>query len=403
MVSPWAAAPGLPALRRWPALPVVARDAVGTAVLAPIVLQPGLAPVGAVLGELHPQRPLDLLGAVLLTALWAPLALRRRWPGPALAVVAAAFAAHELLGYPGNAATLAVFVAAYSAGAYQHRFRGTLVLLGTAGYALLTLFLIRAGSATSAVGFLAFCLFLASCWVAGAWVRARQVSAEQRRNQSVQAALSAERARIARELHDVVTHHVTAMVIQADAAQYLVGDAPVGTGLSAISDTGRLALADLRHLLGVLDSPGGGPAGDGTRAERTPAVGPVRELIEQARRSGQPVELVEDGDAPAIPGGAELAAYRVVQEALTNAIKHAPGRPTSVRIRHAAGACEIEVHTGAGPEPASGRRPAAVVGGGRGLTGMRQRITVFGGDLDAGRTPDGGFLVRARIPRGSGS
>jgi signal transduction histidine kinase len=403
MVSVWAAAEDRPAFRRWRALPVLTRDAVVTAALAAIVLQPVLDPVGAVLGDLEPRR-MDLLGGVLLAALWAPLAIRRRWPALALAVIATAFGVHELLGYPTNAATLALFFATYSAGAHQRRWRTPLVLVASAGYAGLAVFLDRAGSPTPTVGFLTVYLFLVGCWAAGSWIRARQTGAEERRLLSVDAALAAERARIARELHDVVTHHVTAMVVQADAAQFVTGAAAVATGLAAISDTGRLALADLRHLLGVLSAPGQtgpGEDGAGAGAERTPMIGPILELVEQARRSGQPVELTEDGEQPDLPGGAELAVYRVVQEALTNAIKHAPGRATSVRVRHASDEAEIEVLTaGPGdPQLPSARRPSALVGGGRGLRGMHERVAVFGGELVAAPTSDGGFQVRARIPR----
>jgi signal transduction histidine kinase len=401
MVTAWATAGDQPLLRRWRELPVLARDTVVTAVLAPVFWHPGLAAVGMVLGDLD-RRPMDRLGHGLLVALWAPLAIRRRRPGLCLAVIVGAYGVHELLGYPPSAATLALPVACFSAGAYQQRYRSALILSISVGCAALCLLLVHAGSPTPAVGFLTIYLSLAACWGAGAWIQARQTNAEQRRQLSVEAAITAERARIARELHDVVTHHVTAMVIQADAAQFLVGDAPVAPGLSAISDTGRLALADLRHLLGVLGSSGddGGRARD-SAAERTPVVGPVLELVEQARRTGQPVELIEDGDPPAMPGGAELAAYRVVQEALTNAIKYAPGRPTSVRIRHTSGESEIEVLNEAPGELPAHRRP--FVGGGRGLTGMRERVAVFGGDLVAGPTPDGGFQVQARIPRGSDS
>jgi signal transduction histidine kinase len=399
MVTAWATAEDQPLLRSWRGLPVLARDAIVAGVLAPVVWHPGLAQVGVVVGELD-SRSMDPLGHGLLVALWLPLAVRRRWPALSLAVIGGAYAVHELLGYPVSAATLALFVAGYSVGAYQRRFRAGVVLIAGAGYGVMALLLARAGSPTPVVGFLTIYLALAACWGAGAWIRARQASAEDRRRQSVDAAITAERSRIARELHDVVTHHVTAMVVQADAARFLVGEAPEATRLSAISDTGRLALADLRHLLGVLGSPGDGRV-TGSTAERTPVVGPVSELVEQARHSGQPVQLMEDGEPPASPGGAELAAYRVVQEALTNAIKHAPGRPTSVRIRHTSGETELEILTGAPDHPASVRPAPGLAGGGRGLTGMRERVAVFGGDLIAGPTADGGFQVLARIPRES--
>src|SRR5262249_7357073 len=149
--------------------------------------------------------------------------------------------------------------------------------------------------------------------------------------------------------------------------------------LAAIGDTGRQALAELRVLLGVLD--------DGT----PPQLG---DLVERTRSAGQPVELAEEGEPQPVPGAVELAAYRVVQEALTNALKHAPGRRTVVRVHYSPTQIDIDV-TNEGPSGA-----ASLDGGGRGLAGIRERVGVFGGDLSAGRRPDGGFTVRARIPVG---
>src|SRR5262249_55022754 len=156
----------------------------------------------------------------------------------------------------------------------------------------------------------------------GTWMRARARQEAERRRDAASSAIAQERARIARELHDVVTHHVTAMVVQADAAQFVVADAPerAVSGLAAISDTGRRTLAELRYFLGVLD-----PVPE---VERAPAVGRLGDLVEQTRSAGQPVELSEEGERQPMTHGAELAAYRVVQEALTNALKHAPGRRT---------------------------------------------------------------------------
>jgi len=188
-----------------------------------------------------------------------------------------------------------------------------------------------------------------------------------RRRRVVEA--EAERARIARELHDVVTHHVTAMVVQADAAQYTPG-----ADLSVIGDTGRLALKELRHLLDVLHS------------------GPdlkIGELVDRAKASGQPVELTEEGSPALLAAGAELAAYRVVQEGLTNAMKHARGRSTQVVIRYRPQATDIEVLTDGPPVEHSG---------GHGLDGLRERVSVFGGTVTAGGRPSGGFRLYAQIP-----
>ncbi|WP_430625799.1 sensor histidine kinase [Streptomyces sp. NBC_01264] len=208
-----------------------------------------------------------------------------------------------------------------------------------------------------------------------------------------------ERARIARELHDVVTHHVTAMVVQADAAQFLLTSAPekAGEGLAAVSDTGRLALTDLRHLLGVLEATGEGASRDLAGAGRAPAPGRLGDLVEQARRSGQPVEFIERGEPGPRGGDVELAAYRVVQEALTNAMKYASGKPTRVRVRQEDDRKEIVVTTD-GPTAAPLARKSGREPGGRGLAGLRTRLRMLNGQLEAGPRPEGGFEVRATIP-----
>jgi signal transduction histidine kinase len=206
----------------------------------------------------------------------------------------------------------------------------------------------------------------------------------------------AERTRIARELHDVVTHHVTAMVVQTEAARYLTA-APdkLDATLTAVSDTGRRAITDLRHLLDLLNPDHLDPdrgRGDPVRQ------GEVQDLVEQTRRAGQPVEFTEDG-APAQPSGsAEFVTYRVVQEALTNALKYAHGSATVVRVRHGAREITVEVSTEGSASPGK-----AVGGGGRGLAGLRDRVDVLGGEFSAEREPGGGFVVRARIPAGSPS
>ena len=387
-----------PLWRRWRGLPVLVRDATPVLIACALVFQPRLADAGARIGEL-PRRPESFLGLLVTGALWVPLVARRRQPAISLTLIGAAFAAHELLAYPDTMATIGLYLALYSTGAHQRRGRRKLAGAATIAYVVLVLALVAEESPTTVTEFLAFYLFLAACWCAGAWVRARQLSEETRRQLSVEAAMTQERARIARELHDIVTHHVTAMVVQADATQFVLGDSSsrAATGLSAISDTGRRALTDLRNLLGVLTTVDDPPAGE--QAQRSPAVARISDLVEQTRLTGQPVDLIEDGEPPVTVGGTQVAAYRVVQEALTNALKHAPGRQTSVRIRYRPGTTEIEVVT-AGPENAPVRAlpVKGPVKGGHGLTGMRQRIAVFGGDLLTGSTPDGGFLIRATVP-----
>ncbi|MEL7978147.1 histidine kinase [Isoptericola sp. F-RaC21] len=378
------------ALGRWRTLQPTARDGLLAAALAALALVPTLSAIGVELGDL-PSRPPDVLAVVLVLGQCLPLAARRRRPAACLAVVGAAFALHEALSYPPTFASVGLYVAVYSAAAHLARSRGRVAALATVAYAGLAVALAALGSPNRLPAFLAFYLVLAVVWAGGAGVRRWRAEEVEHRRLAAAAATAQERARIARELHDVVTHHVTAMVVQADATQYLLPARPdrAGEGLEAISDTGRRALTELRYLLGALEA-----TGEPETAERAPAPGRVSHLVEQARRSGQPVEWTEDGDARPRPDAVELAAYRVVQESLTNALKHAAGRPTAVRVRHFDDRLEVEVTTQGPGVPGA----PAVPSGGRGLAGLRERVRVLDGDLDAGPTPDGGFAVRALIP-----
>ncbi|PSM45401.1 two-component sensor histidine kinase [Streptomyces dioscori] len=400
------------------------RDAVFTVLLAPLVFAPVTAPIGAQFGDL-PERAPGLPGALVTAALWLPLVLRRRWPAVCLALIAGAFAVHELAGYPKTCASLGLYIALYSLGAHGKRAvgmrRALPVAVAVTAFTLFALGLHHRGSPQQVPDFVLMFLILGVCWAVGRTVRARQEGEAERRRLSVEAAMARERARIARELHDVVTHHVTAMVVQADAAQFLLADAPerVETGLEAISDSGRRALRDLQHLLGVLKAsgettgdtsvgPSGGRAADGSASasstpDRTPEPGRLSDLVEQTRTAGQPVELAERGERRELATAVELAAYRVVQEALTNALKHAPGHRTLVQVHYGRKDVEVEVTTEGTPATvatahAQRRRPPLGRGGGHGLIGLRERVSVFGGELLAGGRPDGGFSVRARIP-----
>jgi signal transduction histidine kinase len=319
-----------------------------------------------------------------------------------LALVAGGFALDQLRGYHTAAAT-ALPLVLISAGSHLERGRRTAVALLTLAYVPLALALARlGGDGETPEEFATFLLLLAAAWAAGAWLRASRLAEAERREHIAAETRSAERTRIARELHDVVTHHVTAMVVQAEAARYLTS-APdrLEDSLAAVGDTGRQALADLRHLLDLLnpDAGTGTTTGPEAREEpRTPAVGRVLTLVEQTRRAGQPVDFTEQGVPPASTGSADLVAYRVVQEALTNALKYAHGSRTSVRVRHGEGEITVEVDTDGGGAPS-----AVATGAGRGLAGLRARVDVLGGEFSAGGGPDGGFSVRARIPAGGSS
>ena len=199
----------------------LAEDGVLAAVLAVLAFGPELSKVGAQIGDL-PARPADALSVVLALAQTLPLAARRRFPAAVLAVIGAAFALGQARGYPTTFASLGLYLALYSAGANQERLRHTVAAAATFGYAVLALVMHHLGSPNGFGVYFTFYLFTAAAWLAGAMMRRLREQQAERRRLTAEAATAAERARIARELHDVVTHHVTAMVVQADAAQFLL-------------------------------------------------------------------------------------------------------------------------------------------------------------------------------------
>lgn len=378
--------------RGWDAAVVDRGIAVVFTVLAFV---PALATMGAEFGDL-PRRPADLFSVVLVLAQTVPLAVRRTRPATCLAITGLAFAVHESLAYQPQFSTVTVYLALYSAGAYLERFRRATAGVATAAYVVLCVVLTVLGSPDRLTEFSVFFLIFVVFWVLGAFVRHRRAEESERRRSAATAAAAAERARIARELHDVITHHVTAIVVQADATQFLVGSPDrVTKALTAMGATGRQALAELRHQLDVLEA-------TGESAPRPSVQGTVRDLVERTRASGQPVELAETGDPPPLPLDVSLAVYRVVQEGLTNAVKYAAGQPTEVRTAYLDGRVEVEVTNAAAPVPVSVgvRRELA---GGRGLTGLRARVSALGGELTAGARPDGRFRLRAVVPIAGGA
>jgi signal transduction histidine kinase len=199
-------------------------------------------------------------------------------------------------------------------------------------------------------------------------------------------AASRERDRIARELHDVVAHAVSLMVVQAGAERLTHPDSPSHDTLQAIETAGRQALVELRSMLGVLRAPDAAESSD-----PQPDLSSLPSLVEQVRSAGLPVQLHVTGQRP-VPAGIALTAYRVVQEALTNALRHAGEVPTTVDVDVSGDAVRVEVRS-AMPVGAA----ASTAGSGRGVVGMRERVALHDGELDAG--PDGdGWLVRARLP-----
>ncbi len=214
--------------------------------------------------------------------------------------------------------------------------------------------------------------------------------AEERREAATAAAVADERRRIAREMHDLVGHSVSVMVVQAGGARRILDRDPERAIEAAvrIEQTGRTALAEMRRLLGLL----GATEADALAPQ--PTLDGLERLVERARGAGLPARLTVDGERRSLPAGAEAAVYRIVQEALTNALKHASGAPTEVLLRWREDELEIVVvDEGPGAEDRS-----SLPSGGHGLVGMRERVRVYGGDLIAASQPEGGFAVRARIP-----
>ncbi|PVD06826.1 sensor histidine kinase [Streptomyces sp. CS147] len=207
-----------------------------------------------------------------------------------------------------------------------------------------------------------------------------------------QRTLLEERTRIARELHDVVAHHMSVITVQADSAPYRISglSEPAREEFASIAAAARESLGEMRRLLSVLRS-------DGTEGDRAPQPGldRLQQLVEATVRAGLPVTLSRAADLGEVPSAVDLSAYRIVQEALANVVRHAPGARTQVSVRAAAGHLNVLVVNGPAPKPAS---PLESAGTGHGLVGMRERVRLTGGTLDTGPLPDGGFRVAARMP-----
>jgi signal transduction histidine kinase len=333
----------------------------------------------------------------------APLVLRRRAP---LVMWLATWAVIALLCQLGDnslrglAFTFVVFAAAYSLGAHASLCRAVAGLALTAPVVAVIshrsdlglLFSHDDGSqAAVALSFLQLLAF----WLAGVFVYARRRAASLAarsaalQRQAEQAA-AAERTRIARELHDIVAHHLSVIVLQAAGTR--ASGKPAGATLEKIENSARQALAETRCLLGVLRDPDG-EAGLAPQ----PGIGELGSLAASVRAAGLPVNLFIDGDPAALPAAVDVSVYRIVQESLTNVLKHAGPARADVTIGCAGDTVTVEVTDNGAAEPGSGV-PAA----GHGLAGMRERAAVFGGELAAGPRPGGGFTVRARLPLGGG-
>jgi signal transduction histidine kinase len=339
------------------------------------------------------------------------IALRRRMPEAMLLLAVTMGAAQLVLDMPMVPADFALLVITYTVASNGTRWASRLAL--TAGLCAAPLAQLRwPDQQTSAGGQAAIVVFqtvpFALAWVLGDSLRTRRAyfaqleeraaRLEKEREAQAKVAVAAERARIARELHDVVAHNVSVMVVQADGAAYVLDSAPdqAKKALEIISGTGRQALAEMRRLLGVLRT---GEHQESGEYVPQPDVEQLDDLIEQCRTSGLPVDFKIEGTPRPLPSGVELTAYRIVQEALTNTRKHGgPNAGASVRLVYFDDGLGLLVEDDGKGAPHELYEEGGVDGQGHGLIGMRERIGMVGGTLDAGPRPGGGFRISALLP-----
>ncbi|HEV7677015.1 MAG TPA: sensor histidine kinase [Candidatus Dormibacteraeota bacterium] len=363
-------------------------------------------PAGGV-DERHPRLPGTItatyvLGVVLALMGSLPIVARRRWPLAVLGAVELAVALH-LVAVDTNlrAGVLGLAIAVYTVAAHLPRevsLKAAVTVAGINTVIFIVLFAVgRSGAMPN--------LFMLTVLVAGSWalgdnigtrraylatLEERAARLEREQQESSERAVLDERSRIARELHDVVAHHVSAIAVQAGAAEEIAEQDPrrAREVLGTIQSTSRQALAEMRALVGVLrDEPG-----EQSLAPQ-PGLAQLDRLVAQTRAAGLAVQVHVEGDARPLPEALDLSAFRVVQEALTNTLKHAGAASAEVIVRYGDADLELIVS-----DDGSGNGGPPDAGAGRGLVGMRERVALFHGRLDVGRAPGGGFRVHARLP-----
>jgi signal transduction histidine kinase len=339
------------------------------------------------------------LDVPLIVAIIAPLFARRRFPfGAPLAVVIAVISTtlvdDRLV--PTNfivflAGCAAVFLMALLRD-WRQAVAGLAIVFGAEG------FVARTDPSGGIGDFVFSSLVFGVVWIVGFSLgrkfeegeeaKERALRAEREREQQARTAVAEERARIARELHDVVGHSVSVMTVQASGVRRLLrpDQDREREALLVVERTGREALAEMRRMVGVLRRPEEAPA-----LAPQPSLEHLSRLVEQAREAGLPVELRVEGEASQLPAGVDLTAYRLVQEGLTNVVKHAQATRAEVLVNYADGYLEVTVKD-------DGKGVGNGDGGGHGLVGMRERVSVYGGELDAGPQQGGGYRLRAKLP-----
>lgn len=387
------------AVSRW-------RDSTASAVASAVAVTAVLL-VGAY-GEAHPASPTDKMinghpvphtpAAALLLVAAAGLALagRRSRPLAALAASTAAVVAYTALGYVNGAALLAPPIALYSVAVRSPVRRALLAGLATLA-ALMTVTGAAQPFGVTGGGFDLIPFEVAAACLGGVAVASRRAyaaSLQARAEREAALRVDEERLRIARELHDVVAHTMATINVQAGVAAHLLADRPhepAREALVAIRNASRQGLQELRAILNVLRQ-----ADEADPTQPTPVLAQVPTLVDGACAAGLPTTLQVDGSPRQLPAPVELAAYRIVQESLTNALRHAGSATASVRLDYQAAQLEVTVR-----DTGMGRPAGPSDGAGQGILGMRERAATVGGTLDAGRAGDGGWRVTARLPLGA--
>jgi len=340
----------------------------------------------------YPQNDLPRRAiAVTLIAAVSAIALRfiryRRWP----------FYSMALVGWLGYALAPACIVASYNAA--RHLSRKKIIIFAVV--ALLTVWVpvavgmarrSRSGGDLIIDGIMYLALLVVLPAAYGLWTRTRNKQAEEEYEARAQQARSLERARIARELHDIVAHRVSLMVLHAGALELAAPDERTAESATLIRNTGREALNELRQVLGILRGPG-------TSTEPQPTLADLARLIDRTRSAGVPIEFVTEGDPVPIPSTVERTAYRVVQESLTNVVKHAGMPSTRVTLIYLSAGRGLDVMVSNGP-PTGQTNSHHLPKGGLGLIGLRERVQLLDGAFEAKQTTGGGFAVKAHLPVG---
>ncbi|MFE7548417.1 sensor histidine kinase [Streptomyces gardneri] len=364
-------------------------------------------------GTTYPAVGRPLAFGVVAVLFSLVVALRRRAPEKMLLLTVALGLVQLVLGLEPFIADFAMLVIVFTVAAHDGpRWASRLALAGGLSAATLSALRWPMDGIESAAATIFFTVIMtvpfALAWVLGDSLRTRRAyfaqleerasRLEQEREAQAKVAVAAERARIARELHDVVAHNVSVMVVQADGAAYVMDSSPetAKQALETISTTGRQALAEMRRLLGILRTGEHQEAGEYVPQ---PDVQQIEDLVEQVRGAGLTVDFAIEGSPRPLPSGVELTAYRIVQEALTNTRKHGgPDVGASVRLVYFDDGLGLLVEDDGRGAPQEMYEDGGADGRGHGLIGMRERVGMVGGTLDAGPRPGGGFRISALLP-----